>query len=74
MFFVFSVLQIGFQALDILRGKLFQQTQLLQAVQRTMKPMVLGDGTGLIEIDIRMGLELLKGEAVDVQLPEIPTA
>ena len=66
-----SVLHIGLQPTDRLLREILAGTQLRQAFDGPAQPSVLEDRLGLVEVDVRMGLQLTERGLVDVDLVDI---
>ena len=65
---VFLEADIGLQSLDSFCRELWQKTQVVQRMEGAMQATIVGDGTSLIEVDVRMAAQFVKRELVDVQL------
>ena len=59
-----SELHVVAQAFHVLGGEVFEQAQIGQALQRSTQAAVIGDGLGLVIVDVGMALELVEHQAV----------
>lgn len=63
-----SELHVRGEAGDDVLGEVFREAEVIEGMEGAMKATIVGDGSGLIEIDIRVALQVVEGELVEVQL------
>ena len=63
-----SELNVRCEAVDDVLGEILRETEVVEAFKGTMQATVVGNGSGPIKVDVRMALQLVERETVDVQL------
>ena len=66
-----SELHVRLQAADGFWREVAMQLQVVKTLQGTMQTAIFDDGLGLVERDVRMALQLVERQAVEVYLPRL---
>ena len=63
-----SELHVRCEAIDDVLREVLRETEVVEAFKGAMQATIVGDGSGPIKVDVRVALQVVEREMVDVEL------